>query len=265
MGEHAQVLAETETLRAAMAALPDPAAVRDETVNPWNVRETILDTGRASALATGDWQRCLDLNAEIVASERQRGAGEHEVTRTRFNDAAPLIRLGRLGEAGRLLAECQRVFEDHADTPRLARVLSTRASLEDELGHRQAAADLARAALRLSYARPEPRDIAIGHHNLANLPGAAGGDRAGQRAHRLAAALIFRLSGMAHDLADTVRVLAEELRGGDPAARPPATVGAGGRHRRADRGGQPWRPAGRPATRPPGGGGRSRRDPPRRR
>ncbi len=29
------------------------------------------------------------------------------------------------------------------------------------------AAGLERAALRLCYARPEPRDIAVGHHNLA--------------------------------------------------------------------------------------------------
>ena len=41
----------------------------------------ILDTGHSSALATGDWQRCLDLNAEIAASKRERGAGVHEVTR----------------------------------------------------------------------------------------------------------------------------------------------------------------------------------------
>jgi hypothetical protein len=146
------------------------------------------------------------------------------VTRIRYNDAAPLIRLGRLEEAGRLLAECQRVIEDHADTPMLARVLSTRASLENEVGHRQAAADLERAALRLRYARPEPRGIAIGHHNLANHLGRLGGDRAGHRAHRLAAALIRQLSGMAHDLAGTMRALAEELRVGDPAARLPATV-----------------------------------------
>jgi hypothetical protein len=106
----------------------------------------------------------------------------------------------------------------------LARVLSTRASLEDELGHRQAAADLQRVALRLRYPRLEPRGIAVGHHNLANYLGLLGGDRAGQRAHRLAAALIRQLSGMAHDLAGTVRVLAAELRDGDPAARLPATV-----------------------------------------
>jgi hypothetical protein len=54
--------------------------------------------------------------------------------------------------------------------------------------------------------------------------GRLGGDRAGQRAHRLAAALIRRLSGMAHDLASTVRVLAAELCGDDHAVRLPDTV-----------------------------------------
>jgi len=223
MGEHARVLAEIDTLRAAMAELPARVGASDPAV-PWNVREFILNTGHDSALAIGELQRCLDLNVEIAASMRQRGAGEHEVTGIRYNDAAPLIRLGRLGDAGRLLAECQRVFEDYADTPGLARVLSTRATLEIALGRRQAAADLERAALRLRYARPEPRGIAIGHHNLANHLGQLGGDRAGERAHRLAAALIRRLSGMAHDLARTVRALAAELRGDDPAARLPATV-----------------------------------------
>jgi tetratricopeptide (TPR) repeat protein len=223
MGEHERVLAETEALRAAMAGLPARGDA-SEAVNLWNVREAILNTGWFSAGATGEWQRCLDLNAEIVASVRQRGAGVHEVTRFRLNDAGPLIRLGRLGEAGRLLTECQRVFEDHADTPVLAMVLSIRASLEAALGRRQAAADLARAALRLRYARPEPRDIAISHHNLATCLRELGGDRAGQRAHRLAAALIFRLSGMAHDLANTARALAMELRGDDPAVQLRATL-----------------------------------------
>jgi tetratricopeptide (TPR) repeat protein len=215
-GNHAEVLAEIDGLRAAMAALPTRRGP-GEAVDPWNVRETILGLGRSSALATGDWARCLELNAEITASKRERDAGAHEVARSLFNDAGPLIRLGRLGEAGRLLAECQRIFEDHADTARLARVLGVRAELETALGRVPAAADLGRAALRLSYARPEPRDIAIGHYNLANYLWLLGDNGAGQRAHRLAAALITRLVGMAHDLADTVRALAQELRadGGD--------------------------------------------------
>jgi hypothetical protein len=224
MGEHEEVLAMTEELRAAMSELP----VRpdgSEAVDPWNVRELILGTGRISAGGTREWARCLELAAEVAASLRQRGAGVHEVTRFLFNDAVPLIRLGRLEEAGRLLAECQRVFEDHADTPMLARVLAGRADLEDELGHRQAAAELERTALRLSYAWPEPRDIAAGHHNLAVYLDRLGEDPAGQRAHRLAAALIRRLGGVTYDLAGTVRVLAGELRAaGGADASLPSTV-----------------------------------------
>ena len=93
MGDHARVLAETETLRAAMAALPARANA-SEPANPWNVREAILNTGHASALATGEWQRCLDLNAEAVASKRQRGAGVHEVT------PDPVQRCGAADPAG---------------------------------------------------------------------------------------------------------------------------------------------------------------------
>jgi tetratricopeptide (TPR) repeat protein len=222
MGEHEQVLAEAGMLRDQMGRLPArPAA--SETVQPWNVREFILNTGHSSALALGRWQQCLDLNAEITASQRDRGAGPHELTRTRFNDASPLIRLGRLAEACRLLRQCQQVFEDQRDTPMLATVLSTRAVLENESGRAGAAADLERTAIRYRYARPEPRDIAISHHNLASYLRKTGGDRAGQRAHRLAAALIRTLTGETHYLADTQRELTAEVRA-DPGPDLPATL-----------------------------------------
>jgi tetratricopeptide (TPR) repeat protein len=222
MGGHARVLAEVTGLRARMAGLPDdPAAER---AVPWNVREVILDAGYASAMATGDAQRCLDLNAEIAASQRRRGAGEHEITRTRFRDAWPLTELGRLAEAGRLLAECQQVFEDHADITGLAAVLSERGDLEAGLGHWQAAADFQQTALRYRYAHPEPRGIAHCHHNFAIYLGRLGGDRTVRRAHRLAAALILRLAGMTQDLADCVRVLAAELREDGDSGELPATV-----------------------------------------
>jgi tetratricopeptide (TPR) repeat protein len=211
MGEHAGVVAEVERLRSVMAALPGRGGP-DETVDPWNVREGILGVGRSSALATGEWVRCLELNAEVMASMRVRGAGEHEVTRFRFNDAGPLLGLGQLDEAARLLVECQGVFEDYADNAGLANVLSTRADLEASLGHWPTAADLERTALRLSYAWPEPRSIAASHYNLANYLGRLGGDRASQWAHRLAAALVFRLAGMSHYLATAQRALAAEMR-----------------------------------------------------
>ena len=223
MGEHEQVLAEVGRLRAVMAGLPARSDA-EETANPWNVREGILSVGYSSASATGEWQECLKLNAEVIASKRERGAWQHEVTRSQFNDSLPLIRLGLLAEAGRLLAECQQVFEDHRDITMLQRVLSTRADLEDELGHGQAAVDLERAATRLCYARPEPRDIMVSHHNLANYLGRLGGDPAGQRAHRLAAALIARLAGMAHFSAVTVRALGSELRADDAGPALASTV-----------------------------------------
>jgi tetratricopeptide (TPR) repeat protein len=224
MGDHARVLAEVGELRTVMAGLPARRGT-DEAVDPWNVREGTLGIGRSSALATGEWSQCLELNAEKVASMRGRGAGVHEATRFRFNDAGALIRLGRLAEAERLLAECQRVFEDHADIPMLGIVLSARADLESHRGNNRAAADLERAALRLSYARPEPRNIAISHHNLAIYLGRLGDDRATRRAHRLAAALIRQLAGMSHYLVGTIRALTYEMRedgGTDPSL--PSTV-----------------------------------------
>ena len=223
MGEHEQVLAEIADLRTQMRELPARPG-GNELANPWNVREFILDTNYFSAVALGRWQQCLDLTAEMLASKRQRGAGVHEIIRVRFGGAGPLIRLGQLAEADQLLRECQQVFEDHHDTTRLARVFSARADLEDALSQREAAADFERTSIRLSYARPESRDIAISHHNLATYLHKAGGDGVAQRAHRLAAALIRRLTGMTHDLARTQRALAAELSEDNGTGRLPATV-----------------------------------------
>jgi hypothetical protein len=223
MGEHARVLAEIPELRAAMAGLPDRPA-SDEAVTPWNVREGILDIGRSSALATRDQRQALDLNAEVAASMRQRGAGEHEVAGTRFNDTGPMIRLGQLDGAERLLTECQQIFEDHGDVTALAKVFTARASLESRLGHLETAADLERTALRLSYIRPEPEGIAISHLNLAVHLKRRGGDRAGQQAHLLAAALVFHLTGATGELGPVIHGLSGELREDAGAGHLPSTV-----------------------------------------
>ena len=223
MGEHEQVLTEVAELRTRMRELAGDTA-GTEYLTSWNVREGILGVGRLSALEVGDLQLSLDLNAESMASKRQRGAGLHEVTRFRFNDTGPLIRLVRLAEAERLLSECQRVFEDHADTRNLAKVLSQRATLEADLGHRQAAADLERSALRLFYTQPDSRGIAASHYNLANCLVALGDDPVSQRAHRLAAALIYRLAGMSRDFADAAQALATEMRAAGDDQTLPSTV-----------------------------------------
>jgi len=195
-----------------MAELSTQSAAND-TVNPWNVRELILNAGFTSALTLRRWQQALDLTDEITTSERGRGASAHETARTRFNNYSPLLRLGRLAEAEQLLRNCQDVYETVGDIPLLGRVYSARADLEDERGHLQDAVELQRSALRLNYVHPAPRDIAAGHHNLAHyLSRAPAGNRAEQRAHRLAAALLRHLTGDTHELTGTLRALGTELR-----------------------------------------------------
>ncbi|MGH3980707.1 MAG: hypothetical protein ACRDRZ_17190, partial [Pseudonocardiaceae bacterium] len=112
-----------------------------------------------------------------------------------------------------LLRDCQDVFETLGDIPRLGAVYGARAHLEDERGHLQDAVELGRSALRLLYVHPDPRDIAAGHHNLASfLSRAPAGDRAEQRAHRLAAGLLGHLTGDVHRRTEGLRMLGTELR-----------------------------------------------------
>lgn len=106
IGQHREVLNQIPALRDQMDTLPATRA-SNETVEPWNTREAILDIAHTSALALREWQVCLDLNAAILASMRARRASAYEVIRVRYNDAGPLIELGRLADAERILLETQ--------------------------------------------------------------------------------------------------------------------------------------------------------------
>ena len=211
MGKHQQVLGQIQALRDQMDTLPATSA-DNEGIEPWNVHETILNIGYASARALGEWQQCLDLNAAILVGMQARGAGAHEIIRFRYNDAGPLMRLGRLADAERILLETQQAYEDQNDIAGLQRVLTSRAILEGRRGRRQQALELQRTAIRLAYVRPKPEDIAISHHEIASCLQITGSDLAAARAHRLAAALLFQLSGMTHELGLASRALAIELR-----------------------------------------------------
>jgi hypothetical protein len=211
MGQHQQVLDQIQTLRDQMDKLPTNSA-DNETMEPWNVRETILDIGHTSALTLGEWQQCLDFNAAILASKRARGASAYEISSLRYNDAPALIELGRLADAERILLETQQAFEDQNDIAMVLRVLATRAELEDRRGYPQQALEFQRTVIRLAYVQPQPRDLTISHNNLARYLQKTGADPAAARAHRLAAALLYQLTGMAHDLAGIGRMLATELR-----------------------------------------------------
>jgi hypothetical protein len=72
-GRYEEVLARVEELRPQLDSLPEKSA-QPETTNPWNVRETLLDTGHTAALYSEQWQVALALNADSLRYQEARGA-----------------------------------------------------------------------------------------------------------------------------------------------------------------------------------------------
>jgi len=189
MGRYTEVLAAVEALRPRLEALP-LAGEAEETFDPWNVRETLLDTGRSAAMHSGRWEAALALSAERVKAKQARGAGAPEMARARFNDYAPLLRLARYGEARTLLQACRAVFEAERSVNALGNVYSALADLEGETGDLAAAVRFEQVALSYRYQAGVPEDCAISHNNLANSLVRQGADPATVLAHLLAAAAI---------------------------------------------------------------------------
>jgi len=212
LGEHEHVLEEVVRLRAAMNRLPD--IEEDGTTGnaaPWKIREATLAIGHRSAQALERWSESLALNAEILASKRRRNASALDMVVTRFNDHFSLAALGRVNEAEEVVLAYQLAAEQHGHIAMLAEAFVARAHLEARCGHLDAAAALEATALRYLYLQPNPRKIFIAHHNLANhlRPDT---DPIAQRAHRIAATVLARLTGSAHDLDRSMRMLTTELR-----------------------------------------------------
>ncbi|MGH3899618.1 MAG: AAA family ATPase [Pseudonocardiaceae bacterium] len=211
LGRHEQVLLDLPALRARIADLPDQRADNDR-VDPWTVREAILDIGRLSAVALERWDDALGLNDEIASTKRRHGASPYETARTRFNNYVPLLHLGRLADVDQLLRDCQDVFDTAGDSTQVAAVYGARADLEDKRDHPVDAVSLQRTSLRLWYVHPDPRKISTAHHDLANYLSHTAGKPAEQRAHRLTASLLNHLTGNTRELTRTLGVLASELR-----------------------------------------------------
>ena len=204
-------------LRDEMKAMPDPPAP-NETVNPWNVRELILNTGHQAAVQLKEWQQALDFSAELLASKRSRGTLEFELTRFLFNDYSPLLRLGRYDEARALLLACQAVFEHENSVEQIGKVLGARADLEDELGHAAEAKSLQKAALRFGYLQGDPDPIQVSHSNLVIYLRKVGGAPREALAHRLVALMIAvaSSSGLAPQI---LAALAADIRASEQAGR----------------------------------------------
>jgi tetratricopeptide (TPR) repeat protein len=222
-GDPEPVFDEVQRLRERMHRLPDQPG-DDEVIEPWNVREAILDIGRQAAGGLGRWQEALDLNAENLTSTRRRGAGPHELASTAFNDYGPLMELGRLPEADRLLQACQEQFELAGATGPLGKVLSARADVADKQGHPESAIRLEQVAVRYSYASGDTDSITVSHYNLAGYQKHAGRAAGVWLPHRLAAALLSRLTGSGR-LQTAQRTLSRNLTDPATATAVPGTVG----------------------------------------
>jgi tetratricopeptide (TPR) repeat protein len=195
IGRAEEVMAEVQRLRVHIQTLPAEPA-RDEPVYPWNIRETLLDTGRYAAVQLGRWTDALDLNAAIIASKRDRSALAHEVAQNRFNDYGPLVRLGRTDEALDLLLECREAFETAHDIRGIGLTLSALASIEDTRGRGEAAISLARDALRYKYLAGDVTAIANSYHNLGNHLGRHTRQLDAALACHLASSVIYTLAGV---------------------------------------------------------------------
>jgi tetratricopeptide (TPR) repeat protein len=194
MGQAEQVLSDMERLRAQADALPDTGN-QPETIMPWTVRERLLDVGRTAALQLKQWARAVELNTAVADSQRARAATKTEIARTQFNRCGPLLQLGRLDEARRLLRECREIFDRAHDDRMLGNVFSMLALAERELRHGEVALGLARDALRYGYLADDVDGIPVSHFNLGTYLREDAGDPGDALAHHLAAALIYAVTG----------------------------------------------------------------------
>lgn len=206
LGKATEVLIWVTELLTRVQNMPDPPEDNDWSINTYNTRESVLDIGRSAASALGEWQRALDLNAEQLQLEQDRGATPLEHARTRFNDYGPLLRLQRYDEADQLLHHCREIFEQANAVAELGAVFSALADLKSHLGQYDAAKRFEEAALRYRYTVVGPAAVAISHFNLANYLSRLGSDPHDVLEHRLAATLLSFATGSGK-LADAVSAI----------------------------------------------------------
>jgi tetratricopeptide (TPR) repeat protein len=219
MGRAAEALAEVQRLRDHMRTLPGRPGP-DEAVVPWHMREALLKAAREAAVQLGQWDDALDLNAEVIASLRDRRAPAIDTAGARYNDYYPLLCLGRTEEALDLLLECRQVFQDTPDTGALGQILTALAHTEHARGHGEAAIGLQRDALRYSYLIGDVTGITAGYRNLGSYLHLYARQPAPAFAYHLAAALIRALASAA-GTDESIRDATADLREFGAATTPP--------------------------------------------
>ena len=207
--QYNEVLAEVETLRARMASLSE-SAEQGESIQPWNVREVILNSAEVAAIRSGRWEMALELVDEIVSVKRARGATALDLTRARFNAHGPLVGLNRYEEARDLFSNCLRVFAEEGNSGDLAGLFSARARLAHQLDHIDQAIAHEQTALRYDYLTGHQGECAISHFDLANYLVHGDGAPELALAHRLASTVIDSQAG-GHWLPQPMQTLSRQL------------------------------------------------------
>jgi len=144
-----------------------------------------LDIAIQAHKALEHWQDSLDLLTETEQVEQACGESEEALARTRFNRYFPLMKLGRLDEAQRVLEGCLQVQTHVGDVERQARILSALANVWKERGDVSRAIELQRQSLAICERLPNPEERAISHGNLSIYLHTVGQIEEGAR-HRLA-------------------------------------------------------------------------------
>jgi hypothetical protein len=186
--EHEKVLEELPVLTEQMEAIGD--APNGDIASSWNVRESLLGIGVSAALWLRQWEQALELNEAIQASEEEREAPDLKRAWTAFGTFGPLVELGRLPEAEKVLLQLQRTLEASGDLRQLGEVFGGWAILEMKRKNSADAIAFSHKAIRHSYAEGDPHALVTDHNNTASVIVNGDGDPEDAIAHRLAAALI---------------------------------------------------------------------------
>lgn len=170
-----------------------------------------LDVAYYAYTAIGNWQNCLSLLDDMETVENKIGEDNHIKTLTKFNRYYPLLELGRLDEAQKLLEECLPVFRTVEDFVHQSYVLSGLAIILDRKGDFQQALALERQALSIAERLEDYEGIAGSYTNLGMILQNAG--QTEEAAYYTLASIIYHLlTDNQQELYNTLRNFNIEIR-----------------------------------------------------
>lgn len=126
-----------------------------------------LDIAESANRRLENWEICLELLSEMETVAKANGESAYTLANYRFHRYIPLLKLGKLKEAQRVLEVCMQEFRQFDDLEDKARVLSALAEVSSERDDFTQAIALERQALTMYERLANPSDCAISHGNLS--------------------------------------------------------------------------------------------------